>query len=682
MADAPKGAPRPHNDEIRNLAVVGHGHAGKTTLVDAIAHHLKLTTRLGSTADGTSISDTEPEEKERHQTLASHVFHIPAGPVQLNVFDTPGHPDFLAEAIAAIDVVETAVLVVSASNPVTFHAQQLWDAAGRAGIGRAVVVTHLDHDNTDFDNVVAELREAFGHAVVPVTYPNATGSSFDAVHDVTHDEGPDAPKYHEMIEEDEAEVDDTLMEHYLEEGHLSQDEFEQNLRRAIAGGKLAPVFAVCPNRGLGMSQLVEFLRNHFPSPACFGARGAAKPGTDVYGQLVEPDEGPFAAKVWKVVSDPYVGRLAYMRAYRGELKKDQTVVDTATGKSHKIAHLHILEGAELKETASVSAGDLFAVSKIEEFGLGDTVTAEGALLEFPRPAFPEPTYSRHIWPKSRADEQKIGPALEKLAAEDATLEYHRDPETGELLVTGMSPMHLDITFQRLHRRHGVDIEQGPPTIPYRETITARADGHHRHKKQSGGRGQFAEVFLRMAPREHGAGFEFVDSVVGGSIPRQFIPEVEKGSRKFLAKGPLAGFPVVDVQVEVHDGKYHDVDSDAISFQMAAERACVDAFEKARPILLEPIMDVVIRVPERFTGDVAGNLSSHRGRLSGMEIDNGIQTIQAQCPFSAMLDYSTQLRSITAGEGTFTMKFSHYEAVPPNVQQDVVKSRKAAAQANG
>ena len=309
MANASNGASGTHNDEIRNLAVVGHGHAGKTTLVDAIAHHLKLTTRLGSTADGTSISDTEPEEKERHQTLASHVFHIPAGPVQLNVFDTPGHPDFLAEAIAAIDVVETAVLVVNATNPLTFHARQLWDAAGRAGIGRAIVVTHLDQDNTNFDQVAAELREAFGHAAVPVTYPNATGGGFDAVHDVTHDEGPDAPKYHEMIEEDEAEVDDTLMEHYLEEGHLSQDEFEQNLRRAIARGKLAPIFAVCPNRGLGMAQLVEFLQKHFPSPLCYGARGAAKPGTDVYGQLVEPDEGPFAAKVWKVVSDPYVGRL-------------------------------------------------------------------------------------------------------------------------------------------------------------------------------------------------------------------------------------------------------------------------------------------------------------------------------------------------------------------------------------
>ncbi len=667
------------SDLIRNLAVIGHGHAGKTALVDAIAHHLKLTTRLGSTADGTTISDTEPEEKERKQTLTSHLFRFPAGELHLNVFDTPGHPDFLAEAILAVDVVETAVLVVNATNPLTFHARQLWNAAGAAGIGRAIVVTHLDQDNTDFEQVVEQLRDAFGHSVVPVTYPNATGSKFDAVHDVTHDEGPDAPKYHDMIEEDEAEVDDTLMEHYLEEGHLSHEEFEENLRRAVAAEKLVPVFAICPNRGLGLAQFVEFVQNHFPSPVTFGARGAGEPGSGTYGKLVEPDDGPFAAKVWRVVSDPYVGRLTFARCMRGDLAKDGVVADARTGKTHKVAHLHSVNGKEHKEIDRVVAGDMFAISKIEDFALGDTLHAGGEPIEFPRPQMPEPTYSRHVWPKARADEQKIGHALEKQSAEDPTLRHHRDPETGELLVTGMSPLHLEITFQRLHRRHGVDVEQGPPTIPYRETITARADGHHRHKKQSGGRGQFAEVYLRMAPRETGQGFEFVDSVVGGSIPRQFIPDVEKGSRKFLAKGPLAGFSVVDVQVEVYDGKFHDVDSDSVSFQLAAERACVDAFEKARGILLEPIMDVVILVPERFTGDVAGNLSSHRGRMSGMEIDNGIQRIQAQCPFSTMLDYSTQLRSITAGEGTFTMKFSHYEPVPPNLQAEIVKAHKKAAE---
>lgn len=664
------------SENVRNVALIGHGHSGKTALVDAIAHHAKLTTRLGSTADGSSISNTEPEERERKQTLSAHLFRVPLGSVRLNLFDTPGHPDFAGDAISAVDVVETAILCVNAAGPLTFHAKQLWQAAGASGVGRAIVITHLDQEKTNFAKVVEELRAAFGHAVVPVTYPNGSGAAFTAVHMVTRNEGPDAVKYHDMIEEDEAEVDDTLMEHYLSTGHLEPGEFEANLRRAVARGKLVPVFAVCPHRSLGVGQFLEFVQEHLPSPACFGARGACKPGSDAPTETVEPDAGPFAAKVWKTVSDPYVGRLTYARCFRGRLQKDQSVVVARSGKVVKVAHLLDVHGKETKEIAAVEAGDLFAISKVEEFALGDTLTAEGAVLAFPRPRYPEPTYSRHIWPKSRGDEQKIGHAIDKLAAEDPLLNHHRDKETGEFLVTGMSQLHLEITFQRLHRRHQVDVEHGPPTIPYRETITSRAEGHHRHKKQTGGRGQFAEVYLRVAPKQHGEGFEFVDSVVGGAIPRQFIPEVEKGARKFLQKGALAGFPVVDIQVEVHDGKYHDVDSDQLSFQIAGERAVHDGYLKARPILLEPIMDVVIHVPERFTGDVAGNLSSHRGRMSGMEVDHGVQTIKAQCPLAVMLDYSTQLRSMTAGEGTFTMKFSHYEAVPPHLQAEIVQKRKA------
>lgn len=661
---------------VRNVALVGHGHTGKTALVDAIAQHCKLTTRLGTTADGTSLGDTEPEERDRKHTLVAHLFRMPLGDVRLNLFDTPGHPDFVADTIAAIDVVETVVLCVSAQQPLTFHARQLWQAAGAAGVGRAIVVTHLDQERTSFESVLDELRKAFGHAVVPVTYPNGAGRAFTAVHMVTHDEGPKATQYHDMIEEDEAEVDDTLMEHYLSTGHLERSEFEQNLRRAVARGKLVPVFAICPQRGLGTAQFLEFVQQHLPSPACFGARSAQKPGSEGYGDLVAPDQGAFAAKVWKTVSDPYVGRLTFARCLRGTLHKDQSVRNVRTGQAVKIGHLHDVHGKDQKEIPSVSAGDLFAISKVEEFVHGDTLTSEHAPLRFPTPKYPEPSFARHVWPKARSDEQKIGHALERLAAEDASLRCHRDKETGELLVTGMSPLHLEVTFQRLHRRHQVDVDHGPPTIPYRESITARAEGHHRHKKQTGGRGQFAEVYLRLAPRAHGEGFQFVDSVVGGSIPRQYIPEVEKGARKFLAKGALAGFPVVDVQVEVHDGKFHDVDSDQLSFQIAGQRAVHDAFLKARPILLEPIMDVTIQVPERFTGDVAGNLSSHRGRLSGMEFEHGVQVIRAQCPLAVMLDYSTQLRSMTAGEGSFAMQFAHYEAVPPNLQAEIVARRKS------
>ncbi|MBM4062498.1 MAG: GTP-binding protein, partial [Planctomycetes bacterium] len=509
------------SEDLRNVAFVGHGGSGKTALVDAIAHHCKLTTRLGSVAEGTSISNTEPEEKERKQTLSLHLFRVPLGNVRLNLFDTPGHGDFAAEAVMAMDVVETVCLCINATAPISFHARQLWKQAGELGVGRAIVVTHLDQENTNFKKLVDELRHLFGHAVVPVTYPNATGAGFTAVHAVTHDEGPDAPKYHEMIEEDEAEVDDTLMEHYLEAGHLERAEFEQNLRRAIARGKLVPVFAVCPNRGFGLAQMLEFVQLHFPSPVCFGPRPAGKPGSDAATEVVEPNaDQPFAAKVFKVVSDPYVGRLSFLRCLRGKLQRDQTFVDVRTGKVAKAAHILDVHGKETKDVAGVAAGDLFAVSKIDDLALGDTVTAEPAQVRFARPRYPRPTYARHVWPKARSDEQKIGHAIEKMVAEDPSLESRRDKETGELLLTGMSPMHLDVQFFRLHKRHQVEVEHGLPTIPYRETITARADGHHRHKKQTGGRGQFAEVYLRVAPREQAAGFEFVDSVVGGSIPRQ------------------------------------------------------------------------------------------------------------------------------------------------------------------
>ncbi len=665
------------SEDLRNIALIGHGHSGKTALVDAIAFHAKVTTRLGSAGDGTSISNTDPEEKERKQTLASHLVHVDAGAIRIHVVDTPGHPDFIADAINALAAVEVAVLCLNAMSPVTHHARQLWQRAGDLGIARAIVVTHLDHDNADFEVLVEELRTLFGHAVAPVTYPEKPGHDFKAVRSVLTHQGPRANKYHEWIEEDEAEADDTLMAHYLDQGKLDKGEFEQFLARAMAVGKLVPVFAVAPLTGTGVDTFVSFVAEHFPSPVDCGPRAAGKPGSGSYTERVAADaSAPFAAQVFKVVADPYVGRLAYLRCLRGTLKAESTVLDVRSGKVHKVAHLLDVQGKDTKDVPMVVAGGMFAISKIDDLSLGDTITAESAPIEFRRLQYPEPTFSQHVWPKARGDEQKIGQALDKLCAEDPTFQMHRDKDTGELIVSGLSPLHLEVQFHRMHRRYQVGVDHGPPTIPYRETVTLRAEGHHRHKKQTGGRGQFAEVYLRVAPQPTGKGFEFLDAVVGGSIPRQFLPEVEKGVRKFLVRGALAGFPVVDVSAEVHDGKYHDVDSDQMSFQIAGERAFHDGYLKARPILLEPIMDVVIHVPDRFTGDVAGNLSSARGRMSGMEAENGIHRITAQVPLSSMLDYSTQLRSITAGEGSFTMKFAHYEAVPPSVQAEIVARRKA------
>ncbi|MEZ5963396.1 MAG: elongation factor G [Planctomycetota bacterium] len=661
------------SDAIRNVVLFGHSSSGKTAIIDALAFGTKASSRHGDVAAGTSVSNAEPEEKERKQTLSSHLFAFPLdGGMQLNVIDTPGHQDFLGDTISSMYVVETGVLCASATSHVTFHARRLWKEAGKANLGRAVVVTHVEAENTDFGNTLEELQKFFGDIVVPLTYPNASGPGFDTVHSVLDGEGPEAQAYREKLEERVAEADDKLLETYLESGTLDPQALADNLQAAVARGKLVPLFVVSGPKMLGVDALLRLVPRVLPSPESYGPRAVAAKADGAYDQLLPPDlDGPFAARVFKVVVDPYVGRLAYLRCFRGHIKLEEGFLNVRTGKHEKIGSLLGLKGHETKPITLVETGDVFCVGKIESLNHGDAVTADGAPCYFAPIDFPEPVFSLAVQPASRGDEQKIGQGLEKLHIEDPTLRLRRDENTGEMVVAGMSPLHIDVHLSRLKRRYGIGTVTHAPRVPYKETITAKADGHHRHKKQSGGRGQFAEVYLRVAPVERGKGFEFVNSVVGGSIPKQFIPEIEKGVRKFLAKGPLAGCVVEDVQVEIYDGKFHEVDSDQISFQLAGERAVADAFAKARPILLEPYMDVEIHVPERFTGDVAGNLSSSRGRMSGMEMHEGDQVIKAQVPLKEMQDYATHLRSITAGEGSFSMRASHYEMVPPNVQQEIV-----------
>ncbi len=663
------------SQDIRNIALIGGSSSGKTALVDALAFVTKASTRHGNSLDGTSVSDTQPEEKERKQTLTSHLFGFDWDGATLNVVDTPGHADFLGDALASLDVVEAALLCVSATGRLTFHGRRLFSAAATAGIGRAVVVTHPDGDNAHFEDVLQTLHEVFGDTVVPVTYPDADGAGFSAVHDVLGGEGPKAAAYRAILEERVAEADDEILARYLETGHLSAEDFETYLPRAIAKEKVTPLFTVCPPREIGLKKLCNFVQHYFPSPQAFGARPAAGVGSPAFDQLVEPtEEGPFVAKIFKTIVDPYVGRMSFLRCFRGHLRAEQGFFNVRSQLHDKVGGLQMRVGAETRPVDEVVAGDMFVVAKVEDIAFGDTVTAEGWPLVLPTFSFPAPTFALAVNPATRGDEQKIAHGLEKLAAEDPTFHVSRDVHTGELVVSGTSPLHLEVQLQRLDQRYGIRTRTHLPTIPYQETVTSAAEGHHRHKKQSGGRGQFAEVHLRVRPLARGEGFRFVDEVVGGAIPRQFIPEVEKGVRHFLGKGPLAGARVVDLEVEVYDGKFHDVDSDQLSFQLAGERAMVDAFDKCRPILLEPIMDVEIHVPERFTGDVTSNLSTHRGRMTGMESTRGVQVIAAHVPMNEMQGYATQLRSITAGEGTFTMRPAHYEQVPVHVQQQLVAMR--------
>lgn len=668
-------------EDIRNVALIGHSGSGKTALVDALAHKTKVSSRHGSTTDGSSISDTEPEEKERKQTLTSHLFSLSLEKGRLNLIDTPGHPDFLADAYGTMPVVEAAILCISANGGLSFHARRLYGEAGKAGIGRAIVVTHPDGENADFDSLVAQLIEVFGDAVVPVTYPNGLGADFQGVHEVLAGEGPQAEEYREKLQDRVAEVDDELMAAYLESGEMSPEELEKNLPLAIASGKIVPLFTVAPPKELGLNRLLYFIQHYFPSPVSYGARAAATPGSDSYDQLVEPDVAqPFLGVVFKLLLDPYVGKMCFVRCLRGSLKSEEGVDVLRSGKHEKLSALICFEGAEHKQVDRVVCGDLFIITKVDDLQIGDSVSAEGAGLALKPTAFPMPAYSLAVNPASRGDEQKINQGLEKLASEDPTFTTGRDSGTGEHLISGMSPLHLEVQLGRLKRRFGVGTVQHIPSIPYKESVTQKAEGHHRHKKQSGGRGQFAEVYLRIIPLDRGQGFEFKDAVVGGSIPRQFIPEAHKGIKKFMEKGGRAGCEVVDVQAELYDGKFHDVDSDQLSFQLAGERAFAEAFAKAKPILLEPVMEVEIEVPDRFTGDVASNLSTQRGRMLGMETKDGIQIIRATVPMKEMQEYSTQLRSMTAGEGSFTMKASHLDPVPANLAQEIITAHKKALEA--
>jgi elongation factor G len=684
----------PHEvQDIRNLALVGHGDSGKTALVDAVAHLAGAVPRRGSTAEGTSVGDFEAEEKEKKHSLSSAVVHVAWKKRVLNWIDCPGYPDFVADANSALAAVETAIVAVSSTTGVTFNTRQAFAAAGRAGIARALLVTRCDAENTDFAVLLESIAEAFGDRVVPVTFPDGNGPAFRRVVDVLAPAadlpGPlkdRAATYRTTLVERIVETEDALMERYLAEGAVSDADLARVFPRAMARGLLVPLFAVDPLRGIGLEELLTRVVEGFPSPADLGPRRALKgtpggtPGGTEEVEVAPDPAGPLAAFVFKTLTDPYVGKISYLRVFRGTRKADEMLPNPKTGKGDKLAGLGYPLGKELRPAPRLIPGDIVAVPKIESLDWGHTVHDEGAPVAFPRPPQPRPMVAFAIEPKARQDEAKLSGSLQKLAMEDPTFHVRRDADTKEMVVEGLSDLHLQVILARLKRRFGVEVTTRLPKIPYRETVHGRADGHYRHKKQTGGRGQFGECFLKVEPLERGAGFEFADEIFGGSIPRQFIPAVEKGIRESMERGVIAGYPVVDVRAKLYDGKYHEVDSDEASFKIAGSRAFRDGFEKARPVILEPILDLEVTLPTRFLGDITGDLNSRRGRIVGMESDGVLQTIKAQAPLSELLTYSTQLRSITAGEGTYSTTFSHYEVLPAHLAEKIVTAYRASRKA--
>jgi len=673
-------------DDIRNIAVCGHGDTGKTTLLDLLLYHTKATNRLGSVKDGSSILDFDPEEKEKQITISSSLVHTAHNGKELNFIDTPGYLDFFAEVVAAMSVVEGAVITVSATAGIQVNTRRTWELAEKLGLATAIVVTRTDNDHADFAGCVASIREMFGKHCIPVLLPIGVESDFSGVVDVLNPDGEVPPELQaqrdaarEQMIDAIVEADDQLMEKYLEEGEVSNDELLAAAGKAVASRSLIPVLCSSAEKQIGHEQLLDLIADFFPSPRAGRARTAKKTGSEEEVPLSPEPEAPLCAQVFKVMSDPFVGKLSFLRVFSGTVHPNTSLYCARTGKKERVGDLLRFQGKEQSPVDAAIPGDLIAVAKVEELRVGDTICAEAEPVICPDIEFPTPMVSLAVAPKSRGDEQKISGSLTRLAEEDPSFSVGRDSQTQEMVMTGMSNLHLDIMIARLKRRFDVEVVTREPKVPYKETITATAEAQYKHKKQTGGRGQYGEVYLRLTPQERGAGFEFADEVVGGVVPNQFIPAVEKGVREALQHGVLAGYPVVDVRVALFDGSHHSVDSSEASFKMAANRCFEDAFMAAKPVLLEPVANIVVMVPTKYMGDVVNDLSGRRGRPTGIDAVGDWQTIKAQVPLAEIMRYSTELRSMTGGEGSFTMELSHYDVVPHKLMDSVVAKAKAKAE---
>jgi elongation factor G len=647
--------------ELRNLAFVGHPSAGKTTLIDALAHALGATDRKGSVADKTSICDTEPEEHERQHTLSLAVVHAEKDGRRWNMIDTPGYPEFVGETLSALLACEVAVGVISCTSGLSFNLAQKMARAAEMSRGRVFVVTHADGENADFDALVAELRARVGRVCIPILLPDQTGHGFASV---KKDEGDWRKRFCDRVM-DACEDEELLME-YLDSGVLTDEQLDLHVPVAIAKGALVPVLVCNPANGVGVADVAAWLGEFLPGPQL-------NEGLTIGGERVTPDPAaPLAAVVFNAKSDAHVGKVCLARIARGTLKASDHV---GPGKGEKLGGLFApVGGRERRPLESAAAGDICAFTKVEGIGWGRSFSNGGEVAAIDVPELPLPMVSIAIHPKSRNDEQKVGTALAKLHAEDPCFRTEQVELTHELIMHGMSDLHLKVVEERMKRRYGVEITTSTPRIAYRETVTKPSDGHHRHKKQSGGRGQFGECYIRMRPGAPDTGFVFKDGVVGGSIPRNFIPAIEKGMREVCTSGVMTTSRVVDVEVEVYDGKFHAVDSDEASFKKAGAWAFRDAFQKGGPVLQEPVMLLEIKVPSESSGAIFSDLTSHRrGHVidQSSEDDGAITVIRAHVPLSMIQTYHRDLKSMTAGEGSYTMAHDHYGAVPAQEQQKII-----------
>ena len=671
-------------DDIRNVALVGHGAAGKTTLAEALLAHAGVIGAPGSVMKGTSVCDFEPQEKEHRHSLYSAVASFDHGSRHVNLVDTPGYPDFLGRALPILAAVETAAVVVDARQGIQMVTRRMMEAAAQRGLARMVVVNKIDADEVDPESLLASLVEAFGSECLPINLPADGGRSvvdcFFAPGDGPTDFSS-VDETHTRIVDQVVEVDEALMELYLEQGEeLEADKLHDAFEKALREGHLIPVCFTSAETGAGVPELAAVIEKVMPSPP----EANRPPFRDAAGEPAEvaPEPGgAVLAHVFKVSIDAFVGRLGVFRIHRGTVTKDSQLHIGDARKPVKVGHLFALQGKDHVEIGAGIPGDICAVAKIDEVVYDVVMHAapDDAGLALAAPDLPAPMLGLAISARTRGDEQKLGDALSKLAAEDPCLAIEHNAIFNETVLRGLGDLHLRMVLEKMKDRYNVEVDTRPPKIAYRETIRKPAEGHHRHKKQTGGAGQFGEVYLRVEPLARGAGFEFVDAVVGGVIPHQFIPAVEKGVRQVLATGAVAGYPIHDVRVTVYDGKHHSVDSKEVAFVTAGKKAFVDAVVKASPIVLEPIVDIHVTVPQENMGDVTGDLSSKRGRISGTEaMSGGMVVVSGRAPLSELGSYQSELKSVTGGAGSYAMELSHYDPVPANIQQQLVTEFRPAA----
>jgi elongation factor G len=676
-------------DKIRNTVLLSHSGAGKTSMGEAILFTAGAINRMGKVDEGSTTGDYDPDEVKRKISIKLSLLPCQWRDTKINIIDTPGYADFVADVIAAMRVSESAVIAVCAASGVEVGTEQVWKYCEEAQLPRIIFVNKMDRENADFFRTVEAIRTKLGNKCLPVQVAIGAHTGFKGVVDLMtlkaftgspakETEMPADLKdrvasFREKLVEAIAETDDKLIEKYLGGGELTPEELKNGLRQGVATGRIVPVLAGSALQNFGMHFLLDAIYDYLPSPK----EREFITLSDSKEQKMKPaEDAPLAALVFKTSADPYVGKLTYFRIFSGAIESNSVVWNSSRGSAERIGQLFILRGKTQEPVAKITAGDIGAVAKLNVTGTGDTLCRQDKPVKLPPLKFPEPIYGMAVYPKTKADLDKLGAALSRIADEDPTLKVQRDPDTGETVLYGMGETQVSVSADKMMRKFGVNVELTTPKVPYKETITAKANAEFKHKKQSGGHGQYGHVIMELEPLPRGSGVEFTERVVGGAVPRNYIPAVEKGVKEAMHEGVLAGFPVVDVRATLYDGSFHPVDSSDICFKIAGAGAFKKGLAEGNPILLEPIVNIKITVPGDTTGDILSDLNTKRGRVMGMTPDGDKNVIEAQVPLAEVQRYAIDLRSLTQGRGTYTMQFSHYEEVPAHIAQKIVQARQA------